>query len=57
MKLSVQPPILIGYKPGARHLSFLANYTSNIPITNRLSQFAYSAARLNSAPNNHVLEC
>ena len=42
--------LLLGYEPGAGHLSFLANYTSNIATINRLSQFAHSADRSNSAP-------
>ncbi len=53
---SILPPILIGYEPGAGHLSFLANYTSNITTTNRLPQFAHSADRSNSAPNKLVTE-
>ncbi len=32
-KKNVLLPILIGYEPGAGHLSFLENYTSNITIT------------------------
>lgn len=46
--------ILIGYKPSARHRSFLANYISNITTTNRLPQFAHSADYSNSALNKLI---